>query len=127
MQEVSIKRLGLFDLYDAKLLFLQFQREDGISFPKVATEGRISQLLEDDHFIVLAAYHGSHLLGGLTAYVLDLYKNNGHKIILYEIGVPSTKRRKGIGRKLMEDLKARSRELGATELLIPASLSNSDA
>ena len=122
-----IRRLHINDLEIAKELFLFFQTDDGIAIPRIASSERLEELLADDNFYILATFTDGKFIGGLTAYALKMYKRNTIKIILYEIGVKPKYRRKGVGRKLVENLKTLSAEQNAEEILIPTTDSNTNA
>jgi len=119
-----IRRLQINDIEIAKELFLFFQTDDGIATPRVASSERLEELLADDNFCILVAFADGKLIGGLTAYVLKMYKRNSIKVMLYEIGVKPKYRRKGVGRKLVENLKTLSAEQNAEEILIPTTANN---
>lgn len=65
----------------------------------------LTALLNDPRFIVIAAFSGEEILGGLTAYELPLYYGNETEIFLYDMAVHPDHQRKGIGKQLLEFLK----------------------
>lgn len=65
----------------------------------------LSALLKDARFIVIAAFSGEEILGGLTAYELLQYYGNETEIFLYDMAVSPNHQRKGIGKQLLDFLK----------------------
>lgn len=90
---MDIKRLGRNDQPLAEELFLFFQTEDGISDPDSISETYRTEILADENYVALAAYEKEKLVGGLTAYLLKMYKRNYKKAFLCEISVKEDYRR----------------------------------
>ena len=124
---ISIKKLGIQDVEIAKELFALFQTEDQIPNPEIPPNTRIQELLSDNNLHILAAFFDHELAGGLTAFQLNMYKSDPVKMFLYEIGVKSGYRRRGIGKKLIEDFCAFSKQLGAHKMIVPTTRGHTEA
>ena len=90
-------------------------------------EQAATRFLADDQTILTVALEGPEPIGFLLAY--DLPRRHGllRMALLYEIGVRSDRRRRGIGRSLLQDLAARCRERGIGEAWVLAEDLNEDA
>ena len=104
MNDIKIRKLTEKDVsaFEALLLLFNhtFQEERALS-----DTTRLSALLKDTRFIVMAAFSGEEILGGLTAYELLQYYGNETEIFLYDMAVHPDHQRKGIGKQLLEFLK----------------------
>lgn len=123
MNRVTIKRLDLKDIDVAKELFLLFQEEDGIEL-RIASNERLIELLSDENFYVTVAYVNKQLVGGLTAYKLKMYKQQASKIMLYEMAVKLSYRRKGVGNALIQKLKMFSKAENVNKFFTPTTGNN---
>ena len=124
---ISIKRLNKKDLELMKELLLFFQSEDGVKNPRTATPKRLVELLEDGNFYILVAFDKAQIVGGLTAYHLKMYKGDYGKVILYEINVKSTFKRKRIGKRMIAELKNIAAIESVQEILLVTSKNNLEA
>lgn len=124
---MDIKRLGLNDQILAEELFLFFQTEDGIKHPGTASKIWTTKILEDENFIALAAIEKNKLIGGLTAYLLKMYKRNSTKALLYEISVKSKYKRQGIGKKMVEYFISILKDMNTENIILITSKTNNNA
>ncbi|OJJ20171.1 hypothetical protein BKI52_17005 [marine bacterium AO1-C] len=124
---VGIKRLQISDLELARKLIHLFQTEEDMGPPTYASKERLLELLSDSSFYMIAAFQDGTLVGGLTAYVLRMYKDDIAKILLYEIEVQQDWRRQGLGTLLINRLKEYARQEGASKILIPVTSTNQNA
>ena len=63
-------------------------------------------LLSDRHVLVWAAWAGAELVGFLFCHVLPMRKEPARELLLYEIGVRTAWRRRGVGRRLLTEMRA---------------------
>ena len=100
-QDYKIKQLHRADYKQAQALFTLlsavFETEDKAVLAQDATE----RLLDDPSFLVFVATLAEEVVGGLTAYVLPLYRPPYAEVFIYDIGVSAPHRRNGIGKKLL--------------------------
>ena len=102
---VLIRRLGPADASVLALL----AREDadfdldgqGHSETPLAPRGA-SAFLSDPDLLTWAAFAGQEVVGFLFCHVLRMRKEPACELLLYEIGVRSGWRRRGVGRRLVE-------------------------
>ena len=105
MKPVQIKRLAELDLVHFQALINLFNavfEEE----PKVASQTHLRKLLSNQRFIALAALMDDEVVGGLTAYELPMYYSDSSEIFVYDLAVKSEVQRMGIGRELIQALKA---------------------
>jgi aminoglycoside 3-N-acetyltransferase I len=115
----SIRVLNADDLPLARQLFDLWRHGDNVTSPP-ATDQTLRRLLERDDFHVVAVLRDGQLIGGLTAYELEMYTEDATELFIYEVGVEETHRKQGVGRALIEFTRelCRSRRLSA--MYVPA-------
>ncbi len=69
-------------------------------------------------FHVIVALKDGELIGGLTAYEMQMFKRETTEMFLYEIEVSEKYRRKGVGKTLIEFLKQICIEKGFVEMFV---------
>lgn len=98
-------------------LFQAVFEMDEEALPSIAY---LSDLLDDDSFICIAALEGDKVVGGLTGYVLAAYYSEKPSVYLYDLAVSVAYRRQGIGSQLIDSLTAYCRQIQAEELYVQA-------
>ena len=101
---VVIRRLGPGD--ESVLAVLA---RDDADFGLVGGPGRRTPLpessarayLADSHVLHWTAWAGEEVVGSLVCHVLPMRKEPARELLLYEIGVRSAWRRRGVGRRLI--------------------------
>jgi len=124
---VDIKKLQINDLELVRQLIHLFQTEDEIAQPTYASKERLLELLSNPNFYMIAAFQNGILVGGLTAYILRMYKENIAKVLLYEIEVRQEWRRQGLGTLLINYLIECAQQERAKKILIPVTKTNQNA
>jgi ribosomal protein S18 acetylase RimI-like enzyme len=89
----------------AKELVEMFGFEDEAGNRQFSSEEYLRKMLERGDFHVIVALENNELVGGLTAYELQMFKSETTEMFLYEIEVAESHRQKGIGKALIECLK----------------------
>ena len=115
----QIKRLNKEELTEFRSLIHVFNavfEEE----PKIGSENHLRKLLSREDFIVLAAFRENEVVGGLTAYELPMYYSDSFEIFLYDLAVKSEFQRKGIGKGLIQSLKAYCIEKEIKEFFVMA-------
>lgn len=124
---LTILRLLPTDLGLAKDLIRLWQLDDGITDPEIPNDTYLKHLLSKDSFYLFVALKDSEVVGGLSAYELDMFYRTEKEIFLYEIGVDEGHRREGIARALIEALKEMCREAGIKEIFVGTEIENEAA
>jgi len=87
---------------------------------KPPSDSYLGQLLDGHRTIVLAAFEGSKIVGGLVAYVLPKLEQERSEIYIYDLAVAEEHRRRGIATALIEALGPIAAELGAWVIYVQA-------
>lgn len=125
--EISIKKLQAADLPLARALIREWHRDEGEPDPVLPSDDHLRELLVRDDFHVYVALHGDRVIGGLTAYELIMFYREENELFLYEIGVSTAFRRKGVARQLIEALQRTCRERGINVIFVGTTPDNSAA
>jgi GNAT superfamily N-acetyltransferase len=72
-------------------------------------------MLADESTVVLAAFDGEHAVGSAIAHVLPHRHGNPKQLLIYDVGVDESHRRRGVARGLLEWLAAYARAHGVGE------------
>jgi aminoglycoside 3-N-acetyltransferase I len=115
----QIKRLTKEHLADFQALVdlfnMVFEEES-----KIESETHLLKLLSNKDFIALAALTENEMVGGLTAYELHMYYSDSSEIFLYDLAVKPEDQRMGIGKGLIQSLKAHCLQQGIKEFFVMA-------
>jgi aminoglycoside 3-N-acetyltransferase I len=84
--------------------------------------GHVQSLLSNSAIIFLAAFDGTKVVGGLTAYVMPSVYSEKDEMYLYDLAILSDYQRQGIGRALLEELKEKARALNVSEFYVQADI-----
>ena len=85
-----------------------------------STATRLAQLLQDNHFWLYGAFVDGAVVGGLTAHVVPITREDGYELFIYDIAVQPSHQRLGIGTKLMQAVIEAGKESGFHSLFVPA-------
>lgn len=80
----------------------------------------LADFLAQEQHIVLVAEHDSQIVGGLVAYCLTKFEQQRKEIYLYDLAVSTHHQRQGIGKILMNELRAVAKSLGAYIVFVQA-------
>lgn len=104
-----VERLGRGDLARAgatfRLMAEVFGEGDG-----VLSDAYLERLLARDDFWAFAALADDEVIGGLTAHVLMMTRQEGLELMVYDIAVHPDHQRRGVGRNLVDELRRVGRE-----------------
>lgn len=121
--DYHLERLGINDLSKMRDLNKLFGDvfEDPISYhDKIPTDEYLVQFLSSTNNIVIVAEQSEVTIGGLVAYVLDKFEQQRKEIYLYDLAVSASQQKRGVGRKLIEELKATAKNMGAYVVFVQA-------
>ena len=120
----SLQELGSVDLIVARELFEMWRCEEGFCKPAPSDESLRRLLARDDVHVVAALCHGA-VIGGLTAYELEMLTEDATELFIYDVAVEKTHHRQGVGRALIEWARELCISRGLSALYVPA-LSNDE-
>ncbi|WP_076004312.1 AAC(3)-I family aminoglycoside N-acetyltransferase [Dehalogenimonas formicexedens] len=119
----TYRRLTGLDLPEMNALLKVF----GEAFKEPATyqgnapsEAYLKNLLDKTEFIVLVAFIGEEVIGGLAAYVLEKFEQERKEIYIYDLAVAERHRRRGVAKSLITKLKSIGRATGAYIIFVQA-------
>lgn len=84
------------------------------------SEEYLRNFLANKNNIVLVAEHNNDIIGGLVAYYLVKFEQERKEIYLYDLAVASHMQRRGVGRKLVEQLRQIAKRMGAYVVFVQA-------
>ncbi|KYG62778.1 AAC(3)-I family aminoglycoside 3-N-acetyltransferase [Bdellovibrio bacteriovorus] len=120
---MTIRRLNSTDLQslkDLNVVFSEAFADPETHLSKKPSDPYLLKLLSKPHVIVLAAFDGATVVGGLVAYVMEKYEQERSEIYIYDLAVAETHRRRGIARDMILHLKSIGKEIGAWVILVQA-------
>jgi len=119
----EVRRLGGADIEQMRALNALF----AIAFEDAASyhlnppgDAYLAQQLGDDRTIVVAAFEGSNVVGGLVAYLLRKLKQERSEIYIYDLAVAEEHRRRGVATALIEALHPIAAEVAAWVIYVQA-------
>lgn len=98
-----------------ELFTVVFESEPG----RTVSDEYLEKLLQKAEFLALGAFDGDRLVGGVTAYELDLI-SGVKEFYLYNIAVHGEYQKQGIGKHLMEALREEARARGVDTIFVEA-------
>ena len=106
MKNVAVRRLlpGETDQF-FQLLQMFASGESQLKNHSSPAENYVTAFLRNLKNHVLVATINNIVVGGLTAYELEMYKNEASEMFLFEIGVGEEYRQQGVGTLLIQKLK----------------------
>ena len=119
MNNFTLRELGKDELELARQLFDLWRRNDNVSAPP-ATDETLMKLLARPDFHVFAAFVKDEIVGGLTAYELEMVTANATELFVYDVSVEAKYWRRGIGRALIEAARELCLARGLSALYVPA-------
>lgn len=116
---MRLQRLQLGDREVARALFrlmAEVFEEDRAEL----SAAYLDRLLGREDFWAIAAFDGAEVIGGVTAHTLPMTRTATSELFIYDIAVRTDQQRKGVGRRLVAELRAQAAALGMHELFVPA-------
>jgi len=117
--DIGIKRLGSADVLLASTT-LQLMAEVFEEPCEPLREPYLQRLLGREDFWLLAALDGDRPVGGLTAWALPLTRVESSEIFIYDLAVHPRSQRKGVGRRLVQELRRLAAVRGMLVAWVPA-------
>jgi aminoglycoside 3-N-acetyltransferase I len=92
-----------------------------------SSKAYLERLLASDHFIALAALKNGSVVGGIAAYELQKFEQEGSEIYIYDLAVAAANRREGIATALIQELKKIAAARGAYVIFVQADVGDAPA
>ncbi|MCR9128173.1 MAG: AAC(3)-I family aminoglycoside N-acetyltransferase [Alphaproteobacteria bacterium] len=118
-----LRRLGSSDLGAMRALnalFAEAFEDPGSYQAQPPSDDYLADRLARHDIIVLCAFEGETVIGGLVAYVLDKLEQARAEVYIYDLAVAEAHRRQGAATALIEALKPIAREAGAWVIYVQA-------
>jgi aminoglycoside 3-N-acetyltransferase I len=116
---MHIQRLGPGERDLARTLFVVMARVFEEDYDELSDD-YLNGLLERADFWALVAVVNGVTVGGLTAHTLPLTRNATSELFIYDLAVDAAYQRQGVGRGLVDELRAQAAALGIGTVFVPA-------
>ena len=93
----------------------------------IPSDEYLTNLLGNEHFIVVVAMMEKTVVGGLAAYVLEKFERQRREIYIYDLAVSDAHRRKGVASGTINALKKIAVAQGAYVIFVQADLEDGPA
>jgi len=124
--DITVRRLTQGDVKEAREAFALmadvFQEKH-----ECLSDEYITALLGCSGFWAMCAFSGMEVLAGLTAHTLPMTNRETSEVLLYDIAVVPEHRRKGIGRRLLEELLSLTSREGCSVVFVLADDADQEA
>jgi aminoglycoside 3-N-acetyltransferase I len=118
MSSFQIKKLVSDEVELADQLIRMFGFDDEAGSRQFSSPEYLRKMLERVDFHIIVALEDGKLVGGLTAYEMQMFKSETTEMFLYEVEVAESHRQKGIGKALIESLKQICVEKGIAVMFV---------
>lgn len=103
------------DFYDLVVLFNEvFEATNDVN------KENIRRLLNNSSFVCFVSYIDKKIVGGLTAYELEMYDQEGSSMYIYDLAVSKEYQRNGIGTRLVNEMMDYCRLKGIKDMFVQA-------
>src|SRR5262249_23714528 len=93
----------------------------------VPSDDYLTCLLSKQHFIAVVAMKGEEVVGGLAAYELDKFEQDRREIYIYDLAVAESHRRRGIGTRMIGELRTIASQRNVCVIFVQADLDDGPA
>src|ERR1700722_3660239 len=117
--DLRVKRLTSSDRDDARRLFTllaQIFHEDCAPL----SDPYLDQLLLRPEFWALAAFTGENIIGGVIAHTVPMTRTQSSELLIYDLAVRVDHRKRGVGRRLVDELRDQAFASGIRTTFVPA-------
>jgi ribosomal protein S18 acetylase RimI-like enzyme len=118
---VEVRRLEPQDCHLGINAIRFLKAPDGYSVPSATY---LSKFLSRSENVLIVASDGDVPIGYLVAYLLNRVDRDQEMMFFYEIGVAESHRRRGIGKRMIAELKAICRSQNVMKMWVPTGRSN---
>ena len=122
-----IRKLISGDTHLLHQLILDWYGDDDATSSLIPDEEYLKQLLGRPDYYVYVALFNEKVIGGFTAYELQMFNKKRKEVFLYEIGVNEMYRRMNVARELIERLKSDCKANDIESIFVGTSADNEGA
>ena len=123
----AIVKLNADNLHLSEALIIGWYRDEGVNDHPMPSAAWRTTVLNRPGVHSYVAMLGEEVVGGATGYEMPLLDEEISGLYLYEIGVSTEHRQKGVARLLMETFKELCRERGISTMYLGTELDNNPA
>lgn len=119
----AIRRLGSGDIPLMRQLlgvFAEAFEEPETYLADQPDDVYLTELLSSRTFAAIVAISGDSVVGGLAGYLLPKFEQRRTEFYIYDLAVLESHRRQGIATRLIQEVRATARELGAWVIYVQA-------
>lgn len=119
----QIKKLETDDICLVQQLLILFKKVfDAIDtdVSELPDPAYLKNILAKDGFYVLSALAENRVVGGLTAYVFDMYLKKDKEMYLYDLAVDEDYRRQGVAGSLINALREHAKKNNVSTIFVEA-------
>lgn len=127
MKNIELRKLAQNDLIIFQNLIALFNDVFEEENKTIASEKQLSELLSKKEFIVFVALHENKVVGGLTAFEMQMYTSDQTEAYLYDMAIDNNFQRMGIGKKLIAALNDYCKENGIQNFFVEAHVEDQHA
>jgi aminoglycoside 3-N-acetyltransferase I len=124
---VLIKKLLPSESDEFSQLVRLFTSESNARNDSYKTENHLESFLQNQKNHVVVASVNNTVIGGLTAYEIEMYKKETSEIFLFEIEVKEEYRQQGVGSLLIHKLKDICKQSSIQQIFVLTSRNNDSA
>jgi GNAT superfamily N-acetyltransferase len=118
---VDVRRFGPHDCHLGVSAIRLLKAPDGYLVPSAEY---LAAFLSRPDNVLIVALEGGEPVGYLVAYLLDRLDRNQQMMFFYEIQVAESNRRRGIGKRMITELKAVCRAQDVMKMWVPTGRAN---
>lgn len=119
-ENYQIKKIEGADLPLFKDLITLFNSVFEVDGSAIASDTHLANLLSKKEFIVFAALQNGEIIGGITAYEMQMYSSDHSEIYIYDVAVRQDIQRIGVGKKLLLSLNKYSEQNNIKTMFVEA-------
>lgn len=87
---------------------------------EVLSDEYLDRLLRRDDFVAIAAFENDIVIGGIAAHTLPMTRAEASELFIYDLAVLPEHQRRGVGRRLVQQLCAEAMADGVDTVFVPA-------
>ena len=120
VEHIEIKKLADQDLDKMRQLLLVFEDVFEQQNFRMSTESHLNKVLAKPEHLVFVALLDNIVIGGLTAYILQVYEEETSIVYINDLAILAKYQRKGIGQQLIKSINAYCKTINISEVFIQA-------
>lgn len=122
MDNVIIRKLDIDSVKEFKDLIFLFEDVFEMDELQIPSDDYLKEKLSNKDFFVFVAMYNNKVIAGLTAYVMHQYYSTKPIIYIYDLAVLVEYQRKGIGKKLINEINLYCKNIGFDEVFVQADM-----